>query len=98
MARPTREEAEALLGKRTALPGGPKNRGTNFDLPKLTSTKEEPAADFRGVTNPRRVIDDRLKKAEVGMACGGKVKRYASGGSVRGCGIASKGHTKGKMR
>ncbi len=98
MAKPTREEAEALLGKRTTLPGGPKNRGTNFDLPRRSAAAEESAADFRGVTNPKRIIEDRLRKAEAGMACGGKVKKYASGGSVRGCGIASKGRTKGKMR
>ncbi len=32
-----------------------------------------------------------------GMRKGGKVKKYAGGGSVRGDGCASKGKTKGKM-
>ena len=33
-----------------------------------------------------------------GMACGGKMKKYAKGGSVtRGDGACMKGHTKGKM-
>ena len=32
-----------------------------------------------------------------GYCGGGKMKKYASGGSVRGCGIAQKGLTKGKM-
>ena len=31
-----------------------------------------------------------------GYACGGKVKKYAAGGSVRGCGVAQKGKTKGR--
>lgn len=33
-----------------------------------------------------------------GYMCGGKVKKMAAGGSVRGCGIAQKGKTKGRMR
>jgi hypothetical protein len=32
-----------------------------------------------------------------GMKCGGKVKKYAGGGKVRGDGIAQRGKTKGRM-
>lgn len=53
--------------------------------------KEEPQADFSGVTNPKRVIEKRLEKAESGMKCGGKVKKMAAGGTVRGTGCATKG-------
>lgn len=35
------------------------------------------------------------KMAKGGMACGGKMKKYAKGGSVDGC--ATKGKTKGRM-
>ena len=35
------------------------------------------------------------EKAMHGMACGGKVKKYAKGGSIDGC--ATKGKTKGRM-
>ena len=31
------------------------------------------------------------------LACGGKTKKMAAGGKVRGCGVATKGKTKGKM-
>lgn len=33
-----------------------------------------------------------------GMKCGGKVKKMASGGGVRGCGAATKGHGKGSFK
>lgn len=36
--------------------------------------------------------------AEPTMRKGGKVKKMAKGGKVRGCGIAKRGLTKGKMR
>ena len=42
------------------------------------------------------VLEKRMRDA--GLACGGKVKRYNSGGAVRGCGVAVKGKTKGVMR
>lgn len=35
---------------------------------------------------------------KLGMMCGGKVKGYAKGGSVRGDGICQRGKTKGTMR
>jgi len=37
------------------------------------------------------------KTAVKKMACGGTAKKMASGGSVRGCGCATKGKTKGQM-
>lgn len=38
------------------------------------------------------------KEKPQAMACGGKAKPMAKGGKVRGDGICTKGHTKGKMR
>lgn len=35
--------------------------------------------------------------AHRGMMCGGKVHNMADGGKVRGCGVARKGFTKGRM-
>ena len=43
---------------------------------------------------------EKMKKggcATKKMACGGKTKKMAAGGKVRGCGVATKGKTKGKM-
>ena len=89
-----------LLGKREALPGGDKQLSPQM-TPKppadAASAPTPPTADFRGLTNPKRIIEDRLSKAEQGMKCGGKVKKMASGGSVRGTGCAVKGFGKGKV-
>lgn len=88
-----------LLGTRTPLPGADK---PNRPLPKPVETPTKrsgvgalPADPLR---NPKAIVEGRLKKAEQGMACGGKVKAYNSGGKVRGCGAATKGMTKGRMR
>jgi hypothetical protein len=40
---------------------------------------------------------DMTKLKSGGMTCGSKTKKYATGGKVRGCGMATKGLTKGKM-
>ena len=40
---------------------------------------------------------DMTKLKSGGMTCGSKTKKYAAGGKVRGCGMATKGLTKGKM-
>jgi hypothetical protein len=39
--------------------------------------------------NPREV--NARREREAGLACGGKVKKYTKGGSVRGTGCAVKG-------
>jgi len=51
----------------------------------------------RGETKAKmQEMNPGMKKG--GMACGGKMKKYAKGGSVtRGDGACMKGHTKGKM-
>lgn len=55
--------------------------------------KERPSPVFReGMDMPVEPDD-----ASVGMKCGGKVKKYAGGGKVRGDGIAQRGKTKGRM-
>ena len=40
---------------------------------------------------------DMTKLKSGGMTCGSKMKKYAAGGKTRGCGMATKGLTKGKM-
>jgi len=88
-----------LLGKRTPLPGGDKQLSpqmTPQPPAEPASAASAPIADFRGVTNPKRVLADR--EAAAGLKCGGKVKKMASGGSVRGTGCATKGFGKGRMR
>lgn len=100
MSKMTEAELKKMLGKRTPLPGGdkqlsPQMKPKGAETPASAPTK--PIADFSGLTNPKRVINKRLEEAEKGMKCGGKVKRMASGGSVRGSGCATKGIGKARM-
>jgi len=44
-----------------------------------------------------RRLRRKANREEMGMACGGKVHKMASGGKVRGCGVAQRGLTKGRM-
>ncbi len=96
MTKPSRAEMEAKLGTREPLPGGDKQRSPQM-VPKAPKPAEDdaPAMNFRGLTNPKRVLQDREKAA--GLKCGGKVKKMAGGGSVRGGGCATKGIGKGKV-
>ncbi len=86
---------KALVGKRFPVPGGTKQQGPNFLPRKADDAPPAPAKKQANFLNPKSVNAEREKEA--GLACGGKVKRYASGGKVRGCGMATKGKTKGKM-
>lgn len=75
MARPkSAEEARKLVGKRTPLPGGPRQEGPNFkaksEPPSSPSTKQ---VDF---LNPRAVLAKREKEAGLrDYKRGGKVKK-----------------------
>ncbi len=83
------EEARKMIGTRTQLPGGPKQQGPNFiarPMPAPAAPTKPPRENF---LNPREVNARRMKEA--GLKCGGKVKKYAEGGSVRGTGCATKG-------
>lgn len=88
-----RDQAEKMVGKRTPLPGAGKPAGENW-APKAASAPDTgksgigalPADPLR---NPKAILADREKKA--GLACGGKVKKMATGGLVRGAGAAVKG-------
>jgi hypothetical protein len=51
---------------------------------------EEERTRFRAMTAPQA--------APAKMKCGGAVKKMAAGGKVRGCGIAVKGKTRGRVR
>jgi hypothetical protein len=102
MSKMSEAEIKKMLGKRTPLPGGDKQLSPQMmakpksDTPKTEATKQ-PIADFSGLTNPKRVIEKRMEAAEKGMKCGGKVKKMAGGGSVRGAGCATKGIGKARM-
>lgn len=88
-----RSQAEKMVGKRTPLPGAGKPAGQNW------APKPEPAASSgkSGIgalpadymRNPKAIIADREKKA--GLACGGKVKKHAQGGLIKGAGAATRG-------
>ncbi len=59
------------------------------------------AMDKKVVKKAVKMHDDQLhggKKTDLkGLKKGGMCKGYAAGGKVRGCGVATKGLTKGKM-
>lgn len=82
------EAIRRKLGTREPVRGAGQRPGPNWER-KETPSKQEPQADFSGVLNPKRVIERRER--ESGMKCGGKVRKMAVGGSVRGVGCASKG-------
>lgn len=53
--------------------------------------------EMRHAQTLRKLADEEQSEAE-GMKCGGKVKKMARGGFVRGAdGVASKGKTKAKQ-
>lgn len=56
----------------------------------------EKAKEMRHARTLEKLAKEERSEAE-GMACGGKVKKMAKGGKVRGCGCAVKGKTKGRM-
>ena len=71
--KPSREEAENLVGKRTALRGGSKQLSPNF-VPKKASDGASSASPKReNFLNPKQTLDRREKEA--GLKCGGKVRR-----------------------
>lgn len=58
----------------------------------------ERMTEYPGVIDPRRAPSDAdLSGVVGGYKKGGKVKKYAKGGSVRGGGIESRGKTKGRF-
>ena len=92
MGTMSRNDAEKLVGKKTALPGAGKEPGPNW-TPSAASAPSGRngvgALPADPVRNPKAIIADRENKA--GMACGGKVKKMATGGIIRGAGAATKG-------
>jgi hypothetical protein len=92
-------ELAKLIGRITPRPGAGKPSGPNF-VPRPVEVAAPgrtgiAALPTNPVTNPEGIM--RARMAAQGMACGGKVKKHAGGGKVRGCGAATKGHTKGKV-
>lgn len=100
MDKPTREEAEKLIGKRTPLPGG-KGIGADMKVDAGQAAEKSRTASGTKLTGDPVKLKETLKK-RMGdeYKSGGKVcgKKYASGGSVRGSGCESRGKTKGTMR
>jgi hypothetical protein len=100
----SRDEVLKRLGRRDPLPGGPAQLSPQMKAALAAEVASAPAREGVGalpanpVMNPRAIVEDRLRRAESGMKCGGKVKKkMATGGSVRGVGCAQKGHGKGKV-
>lgn len=86
--KPSREEVEKLVGKRTALPQQ-RGAGALNDLPKAAPKDDKPRS-MGNLGDPlglKKSLRDREKAAGL-----------KSGGMVRGCGVARKGHGKGTMR
>lgn len=79
---------KALIGKRFPVPGGPKQQGPNFLPRKPDDAPVESSKKGVNFLNPKAVNKDREEK--VGLACGGKVRKMAAGGKVRGQGCATR--------
>ena len=75
-----------LLGTTTSLPSG---KGANWDRKEPPSTAKDTKIDPAEIRNPKLTLERRER--ESGMKCGGKVRKMAAGGSVRGVGCATKG-------
>lgn len=85
--KPSREEAEKLVGKRTALPQQ-RGAGALNDLPKAAPKDDKPRS-IGNLGDPlglKKSLRDREKAAGL-----------KSGGMVRGCGKATKGSRKAKV-
>lgn len=63
-----------------------------MDKAKSASAAMVEGAKGTGVGGNLKPKDEVVEKA-----CGGSVKKYASGGSVRGDGVAQRGKTRGKI-
>jgi hypothetical protein len=81
-------EAEARNAKPRVRVEGTKGGVYRSEAPK---TESKAGPEFRSRTA------DRMDEREMGMKKGGKVKSYATGGSVRGAGIAQRGVKKCRM-
>lgn len=76
-------------------PPSPDEGPTRVASPKTSAAK----ADANIFTADKKIAPPRNDDmgSIVKRKCGGSVKKMASGGKVRGCGIAVKGKTKGRM-
>lgn len=85
--KPSREEVEKLVGKRTALPQQ-RGAGALNDLPKAAPKDDKPRS-MGNLGDPlglKKSLRDREKAAGL-----------KSGGMVRGCGKVTKGSRKAKV-
>jgi hypothetical protein len=73
-----------------------KNEGYTARKPASTRVGTEKGRDSVGY--PKLTADDHEAGAMQAESDRAKTKKYAGGGKVRGCGAASRGLTKGKMR
>lgn len=88
-----RDQAEKMVGKKTPLPGSGQAPGANW-APKPSAAASSAKTGIAAlpadpVRSPKAIIADREKKA--GLACGGKVKKHAKGGLIKGAGAAIRG-------
>jgi hypothetical protein len=91
MGKLSEAELAKLIGKRTPRRGEGQPPGPNWTPKSEEKTPSSSSPEPVNFFNPKAVTERRLRDAEKGMKCGGKVKKMAGGGAVRGSGCASKG-------
>jgi hypothetical protein len=91
MGKLSEAELAKLIGKRTPRRGEGQSPGPNWTLKREEKTPSSASSGPVNFLNPKEVTERRLSEAEKGMKCGGKVKKMAAGGTVRGTGCATKG-------
>jgi hypothetical protein len=79
---------KALIGKKFPVPGGTKQQGPNFLPKKPEDAPAEPSKKGVNFLNPKAV--NAKREEDAGLACGGKVRKMAAGGKVRGQGCATR--------
>lgn len=96
----TAKEAERLEESRQMMRRGIEDEGSF--LSRISPTMAKSARDdIREAKRMRAAVPEAAREGEAynqaGYKCGGKVKAYAKGGSVRGGGCEARGKTKGRF-
>lgn len=89
MSKLSEEALSKLIGKRSPLPGEGKAPGPNWTPKGEEKKAPSGSVERENFLNPKAPLKRREEAA--GLKCGGKVKKMAGGGAVRGVGCATKG-------
>ena len=90
-----REAARSVGNSIAETARAPSSLGRRMREGAETLVKDENGAAVQAAEALKNVKKNREEAAE--LACGGTVKKYAKGGSVRGDGVAARGKTRGKV-